>query len=288
MADVLVTGATGLLGASVVRLLAGDHRVWAIARRPPEDHGGVCWVTHDLRRPALPADLPGHVDVVIHLAQAREFREFPARAPDTYAVNVGSTALLLDFAVAAGARQFIVASTGGVYDRGSEPHQEDEPTRLEGCPSFYLATKMASEVLVRAFGSQFGVCVLRPFFIYGRGQDAAMLLPRLVERLRAGQTISLDGVDGMRFNPVHVSDAARAVVSAMELGDSWVVNVAGPQVLSLREAVEELAAQLGVPAQIAASPRKSPTDYLADMTRMTALLPAPRVTLREAAVELCG
>lgn len=289
MADVLVTGATGLLGSRVVPSLAESHRVWALVREVPEDGPpDVCWVVHDLRRPTLPADLPARMDAVVHLAQAREFREFPARAPDTFRVNVASTALLLDFAVRTGARRFVLASTGGVYDPGPDPHHEDEPTRLDACPSFYVASKLAGEALTWAYKEHMGVCVLRPFFIYGHGQDESMLLPRLVGRIRARESIVLDGSDGMRFNPVHVSDAARAVIAALELQGSAVVNVAGPQVLSLREAVTELGAQLGARPQVTVRPSALPVDFVADTTRMAALLVPPQVTLAEGARELCS
>src|SRR5207248_610348 len=81
-------------------------------------------------------------------------------------------------------------------------------------PSLYVATKLAAEVLADAHRALFTVIVLRPFFIYGRAQDRCMLLPRLVDSIRCGRAITLAGRDGMRFNPVHVEDAARAVVAA--------------------------------------------------------------------------
>ncbi len=287
MADVLLTGATGLLGSRVVRSLAAEHRVWAIGRNPPDPPAGVRWIAHDLRRPALPVDLPSRVDVVVHLAQAREFRDFPQRALDVYAVNVGSTALLLDFAVRAGARRFVLASTGSVYANGSDPHGEDEPTDVAACPSFYVASKLAGEALAAGYRPRFTVCVLRPFFMYGHGQDPSMLLPRLVRNIQEGRSIFLDGPEGMRFNPVHVSDAARAVMAALDLADSAVVNIAGPEVLSLRQAVDELSAQLGIPAEVTMRPEVRPADLIGDITRMSTLLARPRLTLRDAAADLC-
>ena len=137
MAEVLVTGGTGLLGSRVLARLTEHHDVVAVARCPPQASRGVRWVTHDLSRPTLPPDLPHHVDAVVHLAQSREFREFPSRAGDIYAINVASTALLLAWALEAGARRFILASTGGVYGTGSGAHVEDEPIGWPGVPSFY-------------------------------------------------------------------------------------------------------------------------------------------------------
>lgn len=297
MADVLVTGATGLLGFKLICLLAEKHDVTAIARKPPTGTGtgtrtgtaaaaNVRWLVHDLARPMLPADLPARVDVVVHLAQSRRFREFPTGAPDIFAVNVAATAALLDWAVAAGASQFILASTGGVYGPSREPHHEDEPPAASP-PSFYAASKRAAEVLTTSYCSQFSVCVLRPFFIYGPGQDPGMLVPRLVERVRSGGTITLDGLDGMRFNPIHVSDAAAAVVAAIDHQSSSVVNIAGPEVISLRHAVSLIGACMGRPPHIESRTDVEPVDVVGDTSRMTALLGAPRIRLADVLVELC-
>ena len=72
-----------------------------------------------------------------------------------------------------------------------------------------------------------------------------MLMPRLVENVHAGRPITLQGDDGMRFNPIHVSDAARATISAAALKSSAVINVAGPEVLSMRGVGECIGAAIG-------------------------------------------
>lgn len=286
MADILITGGTGLLGASLLPSLIDAHDVVAIARRPPEEPG-VRWVSHDLRQPALPLDMPRRIDVVIHLAQSREFRRFPSGAIDTHAINVGSTALLLDWARSAGAQQFIVASTGGVYGNASTPHREDEPIRLPDVTTYYVASKLASEALSRSYHSHFAIVTLRPFFMYGRAQDRSMLLPRVVERLRSGRSIPIAGDDGIRFNPIHVSDASRAVVAALTLREGAVINLAGPQIISLRHAVEILAARLGVEAKFEREPNSEPNEITGDISRLCSLLDSPRVKLAEVADELC-
>lgn len=289
MPDILVTGATGLLGSRLVADLATDHDVVAIARRPPADGAGagVRWITHDLRSPSLPSGLPAKIDVVVHLAQAREFREFPSRATDIFAVNVASTALLADWACRAGARSLVLASTGGLYRPGADPCREDEPVGGPEVPSFYAASKLAAEMLVRAYATEMTVTVLRPFFIYGRGQENSMLLPRLVGSVRTGTPVRLDGPYGMRFNPVHVSDAARAVSAAVASDESGVVNIAGPEVLTLRAAVEVLGERLGKEPCFDVRHDVVPNDFVADISTMSARLGRPTTRLVDVADELC-
>lgn len=235
----------------------------------------------------LPDGMPSRIDVIIHLAQAREFRDFPSQALTTFAVNVSSTALLADWAVKAGARQMMVASTGGVYQPARAPHREDEPVGTASTPSFYAASKLAAEALSRAYSNHLTVVVFRPFFIYGRGQDHGMLFPRLVDSIRSRRAILLDGQDGMRFNPIHVSDAARAVSTALSLHDSCVVNLAGPEVLSLRQAVDLLARSVGRDPTFETRPWIAPVDLIADISKMAALLGPPSERLADVAAELC-
>ncbi|MGI9080419.1 MAG: NAD-dependent epimerase/dehydratase family protein, partial [Acidimicrobiales bacterium] len=244
-------------------------------------------VVHDLSRPVLPDELPSRIDVVIHLAQAREFRDFPSRALDVFAVNVASTALLADWACAVGARQFMVASTGGVYQPSSAPHREDEAISGSAAPSFYAASKLAAESLARAYSAYLTVTVFRPFFIYGRGQDATMLFPRLIDSIRSGRPIHLDGPDGMRFNPIHVSDACRAVSAALAIEDSCVVNLAGPEVLSLRRAVGLLSGAIGVEPALDREVGAAPTDLIGDISTMAARVGPPIRALADTVAELC-
>jgi nucleoside-diphosphate-sugar epimerase len=79
------------------------------------------------------------------------------------------------------------------------------------------------------------VIILRPFFIYGPRQSPHMLIQRLVASVAAGRPVTLQGAQGLRINPLHVEDAARAFARALDLEESSTVNVAGSEVLTLRE-----------------------------------------------------
>lgn len=287
MARVLLTGATGFLGSRVLERLALEHDVTAVARRaashvPP----GVRWLVHDLSEATLSDEFPRRIDVVVHLAQSRHFREFPVGAGDTFAVNVGSTSLLLDWARQSGASKFVLASTGGVYRPSSLPHREEELLSVE-VPSFYVGSKVASEVLAHAYRSDFVVVVLRFFFIYGLGQPKSMLIPRLVAAVTESRPVLLQGPGGMRLNPIHVSDASAAVMSCLALPISRTINVAGPEIVSLRQITEIIGAQLGVVPKFTASRQAATGDLVADISAMKHLLGAPRVAFQDGVAELC-
>ena len=287
MAEILLSGGTGLLGSRLLVDLARGNNVTALARNPPTTvTPGVRWVAHDLASPVLPDDLP-RVDAVIHLAQSRQFRDFPDQARDIFAVNTASTALLLDWARTSGARRFIVASTGAVYAGGHAPLQEDAPLSVPSLRSFYAASKMASEAIAFGYRSEMNISILRFFFIYGPDQDRAMLMPRIVSSVAAGQPIRLQGRDGIRMNPIYVADAVLAVLGCLSLPDSAILNVAGPETISLRKIAELVGDHLGVRPRFDISDDLPPADLIADISAMAARLGSPTTTFASVVPELC-
>ena len=274
---VVVTGGTGLLGRAVLERLAGRERLLALHRPStvPPPLVGVEWLAQDLTAPLSDA-LPPRADAILHLAQSRRHRAFPEGAVDTFAVNAMATVRLLDYARRAGARAFVLASSGAVYAPGRQPLREDDPPAP---PSFYGHAKLAAERAALAFGEELPVQVLRWFLVYGPGQDAAAFMPGIAARVRAGVPIDLHGPDGMRCNPLFVEDAAAAVEAAMHRSACEVTNVAGPEVVTLRQIGELVGAGLGIAPRYAEHPAGS--DLVADVARMRERLGAPAVTPEE-------
>ena len=186
MTKTVVIGAGSLLGRHLVPLLAETCDVEAFDRR-----------TLDLSGPLDIAALPHKADAVIYLAQSNRYREFPVGADDVFRINTAQPLALLDYARRAGASNFVYASTGGVYGAGGSQLSEDAPTPPPGQSlGFYPASKLAAELLAKAYEPYFNVALLRYFFIFGPGQKAGMLIPRIIDSVRGGKEISLQGADG--------------------------------------------------------------------------------------------
>lgn len=290
MRTALVTGAAGLLGrATVMDLAAAGVEVHAIVREGTQRfHDDVVFHEVDLARPLDAAALPEKVDAIFHLAQAREFRDFPASALPVFSINVATTAFLLDYALRAGTQSFVYASSGGVYrpDAGVAL-TEDSPLQAPADLGYYLATKASSEGLVQSYSAQFATSSLRYFFIYGPGQSRSMLIPRLYDRVKAGEPISLQGEHGMRINPVHVADASAATIAAAKLEGGATVNVAGPQTVSLREIAELFGQDAGIEPLFERAEGVA-TDLIASTASMAGLLHAPGITLGDALADIRG
>jgi nucleoside-diphosphate-sugar epimerase len=75
----------------------------------------------------------------------------------------------------------------------------------------------------------------------------------------------------MAMNPIYVDDAAAAVEAALGLSEQATINVAGDEVLRVRELVERLAEALGRKARIRPG-SAAPGDLVADTSLMRSLL----------------
>jgi len=276
---ILVTGATGFIGSYLVRRLAAQHEVIGLARRPPPPGGPVVWIAQDLAVGGEYRALPAQIDAVIHLAQSRFYRQFPQQAPDIFAVNVQSTFHLLEYARHAGARCFILASSGGVYGYSPRRCVETDPLHPDGF--FYAGTKSAAEALISGYQSILHSVILRFFFVYGPGQQG-MLIPTFRQKIRNGEPIVIDGDPGLRINPIHVEDAIRAFEPALHLTHSVVINIAGEEIVSMRDLVMRIAQVLGKEAVISHSETTRVGDLVGDATRMHELLGIhPHISLWE-------
>ena len=141
-----------------------------------------------------------------------------------------------------GATRFVYASSGAVYGYSNHVLDEDEAPRAT---DFYALTKLHAEALLATYAPFFATNILRPFFPYGRGQRDR-LIPQLAERIARGQAISLRANDKPRVNPIFVADAVDAVVAAAEGRSPNVLNLAGPDVMSIRELANAIGAIIGV------------------------------------------
>lgn len=216
---VLVTGASGMLGASLCRRLRERGvEVRAFTRQPLrhpllEGLGIEEAAGHLLDVEALRRALEG-CDGAYHVAGLVSYRE--CDRAELYRVNVQGTETVLRAAVAAGVRRMVITSSTaavGIPRPGEAPLNEDASFRREfqGVP--YMATKRAAEELALCFPGV-EVVVVNPSTIYGTG-DVKMNTGVVFQRIAAGK---------LRFVPpggtgvVSVGDCVEGHLLAMTHG----------------------------------------------------------------------
>jgi nucleoside-diphosphate-sugar epimerase len=154
---IVVTGATGNVGTSVLPALGSDptvESVLGLARRLPERS----WPKTDFTAIDIAdadADLVGCLrgaDTVIHLAWAIQ----PARDERAmWHTNVEGTAAVLRAAAAAGVGALVVASSVGAYSPGPKGRRVDESWPTHGVPtSAYSRQKAYVERMLDGFEAE--------------------------------------------------------------------------------------------------------------------------------------
>ena len=277
MNRILLTGGSGLLGKALISKLIDSHyEVFCLTKSFQSSHSeGLNYIPVDLSTNWHTDDLPTNISAIIHLAQSRHFREFPQRSDDVFRVNIESTFKLLNFARETGVQRFVYASSGGVYQPGSLLNENAPLLPLQANLDFYAGSKMCSEILAQAYTNYFPITTLRPFFIYGKEQQRSMLIPRLFDSVKNNTPVVLNGKNGITINPIHVSDASDALLCALSLEDNWTINIAGPELLSIRDICDCFGNYLGMEPKYSLTEHSS-SDLVGDISVMKELLINPQ------------
>ena len=270
----VVIGAGGFIGRRITATLAGGNVYPVSSAQAAFDEHGL------LRVDTL--DAPDGVDAVIYLSQSPRYRDLPQSADHLWSVNVVSAIRAAEWARRRGAGRFIYASSGTVYAPGFDPHGEDEPLRRD---QWYALSKVHAEEALAPFTTGLSVTCVRLFGVYGPHQQGK-LVANLIASIRRGDSVHLqphptnpDDHDGMRLSLIHVDDAAKAIVDLIAHREVGVVNLASPEVLSIRQIASTIGERLGrQPAfETAAVAREG--DVIANVSRLLALMPRPFATL---------
>lgn len=251
---VLVTGATGMLGRSVTRLLQGaGAEVVALVR-----DAGACPEACE----ALVCDLNDgdalaeqfktqKFDFVLHLAAQSQVDGYDPRT--TFESNVAGTFNLLEaLRFVTQEVTLIVASTDAVSRMWSEfvlPVTDGPKIGI------YPATKMCVEILAHSYGdsSIHSVGIIRLTNLYGPyDRNLRRLVPGAICSVLKGRMPTFRSDPGTRINLLYVDDAAHAILNfAHQVTNDQTslrtVTARSKMLLTLREIVDAILTQIERP-----------------------------------------
>ena len=246
---VLVTGANGFVGRSVVQRLvdAGDTVIAAVGPGAPARPlaQNVTTVSLDLANEvSVRAGVTTPVDAVIHLAAvalSRAADRDPALAWQVNAEGTGKLAATLANAAARWDKQplFLLASTADVYAWEQRPIKEEDGVQPS---TAYGWSKLGAELAVQQVARCAGLktIVARPFPHSGGGQDENFWIPARARLLRhvkrsGGVAVPVGDLTAVR-DYLHVDDVADAYVLLLKRGTPGeVYNIASGQEVTLDE-----------------------------------------------------
>ncbi len=257
---VVVTGASGNVGTSVLQALAGTPEVQEIVgvarRRPQATFARTSFVQADIVADELVPLLRG-ADAVIHLAWLIQ----PGRDESvTHAVNVRGSERVFRATVEAGVPALLYASSVGAYSEGPKDRYVDESWHTDGTPSsFYARHKAAAERQLDRLEReqpQLRVVRMRPGLIFKREAATEIrrlfLGPLLPGSLVRSQLVPLiPDLPRLRFQAVHSLDVGEAFRLATVSDARGPFNLAAEPAIGVRELAEVFHAR---PIKMPASP----------------------------------
>lgn len=227
----LFTGASGLAASQAWPLLAADHDLTTAGRRPlPSPRHIPC----DLA--AGCAELPDeHFNALIHFASFVPRNETASDWSSCAEANLYATVSLLRWAAGRVGR-IVLASSCAIYgDAIRLPVEEDHPIR----PSTqYALTKYGQEQLLSAFCASRGIplTVLRLGYVYGPGIGSDRAVVKLLQRVAAGEPVTLRNARTAGLHLIHTHDIAAITTRLLE-EPAGVFNVVMPRHVTLLDYV---------------------------------------------------
>ena len=287
-AHVVVTGASGLIGSTLLASLAAvrergisfdltllvrsrlDSEIAQLVRRC-----GAQVILGDLA--GAPVELDRRADVVIHAAGASAPGQFMKRPLETLAIGACATLQLLR-TLAPGGR-FLFLSSTEIYSgfKGQLASEDDIGTTTPLHPrAGYIEAKRAGETAcmgARAEGTN--AVAVRVGMTYGPGTRPGdtRVINRLIEQaLRTGRVELLDGGEALR-SLCYVTDTVELLWNAVLRGREAIYNVAGRDEMTVRELGRRICGATGSELIVPKAPRSvpgAPGTVRVDVSRATA------------------
>ncbi|MFP3465251.1 NAD-dependent epimerase/dehydratase family protein [Leifsonia sp. SIMBA_070] len=238
--NILLTGATGFIGSSVLpRLLDEGHAVTALVRDADKaaivESAGARALIGDASDASLVESAARDSDGVIHLASGKEVDAVLVPAVLTGLAGTG--------------KSFV--HTGGIWTYGSNDDiGEDSPV----APPALTAWRGAGETLVREAEDVRGIVVV-PSIVYGYGKGLANVIVDAPRGEGTTPALRLIGDGSQHWATVHVDDLAALYVLALEHGTAGATYIgAGGQNPTVRELGETAAQAAGIAGGVVAEP----------------------------------
>src|SRR5690349_4575744 len=291
MANYLVTGAAGFIGARTSELLIKDgHTVVGIDNlneaydlrmkdyrlKRLKSMDGFDFRKLDIADKSIIDIFKGEkFDGVINLAAWAGVRN-SVKNPWVYVdSNMTGTLNMLEICRQTGTEKFVVASTSSIY--GENPPYPTPETASSSEPlQPYAASKKGAEAMSHAYHHLYNidVTVVRFFTVYGPAGRPDLSIFRFVKWISEGQPVRVNGDGEQSRGFTYIDDIARGIMAALKPLDYEVINLGGHEVITINNLIKLIEDVVGKKAIVEYGP-PDPADMRsnwADVTKAGAML----------------
>ena len=262
--NILVTGATGLIGGCLVETLMmnleRDYQVYSSGRNEERarlrfkewaDDEAFHFIRYDVLKP-LDSDVK--FDYIIHAASNASPNFFVQKPVEVIKSNIDGVAHLMDYGLEHGMKRFLYVSSGEVYGEGDgRVFTEDysgyvNPMSPRSC---YPSSKRAAETLCVSYAAEYGVDVVvaRPCHVYGPHftEQDNRVYAQFIRNVLRGEDIVMKSTGEQFRSWCYVVDCVSALLHILLKGENGqAYNIADPQSnISIRELAETIASIAG-------------------------------------------
>lgn len=283
----MIFGAGGFIGANLIKALnSKGYETIPISSKNPGVFNSITGLLSET------FNIPAEVDTIFYLSQSPFYRNGLNHPAHMLAVNVTSPTILANMARKAGVRRFIYASTGNVYRESFNPHNEASPVRRE---DFYALSKLMAEEALNLYASDLEITHARIFGVYGP-QQQEKLIPNLVNRILSNEEVLLEpsleelktqDIQGLKLSLINIRDLVVMLTRLIDIPTGGVINLSGPEILSIRQICTLIARHLNLPVIFKTSAHQRSMNLISDSTKQYQLLGNPNICFEEGFHEYC-
>jgi len=255
MANYLVTGAAGFIGARTSEILiqdghtvsgidnmnaAYDVRMKEFRLKRLQAMKGFTFHKLDISDKSIVDHFKDQkFDGVINLA-ARAGVRFSVEDPWIFVQsNMVGTLNMLEICKQTGTKKFILASTSSIYGE-DPPYPTPESASSSEPLQPYAASKKGAEAMCHAYHHLYGIdiSIVRYFTVYGPAGRPDLALFRFVQWVSEGQPVRINGDGEQSRGFTYIDDIARGTILALKPVGYEVINLGGHEVITINELVK--------------------------------------------------
>lgn len=291
MANYLVTGAAGFIGARTSELLikdghtvvgvdnlneAYDMRMKDYRLKRLQSMPGFTFRKLDISDKSIIDEFKGQsFDGVINLAAWAGVRN-SVKNPWVYVEsNMTGTLNMLEICRQTRTKKFIVASTSSIY--GEDPPYPTPESASSSKPlQPYAASKKGAEAMTHAYHHLYDidVTIVRYFTVYGPAGRPDLSIFRFVQWISEGRPVLVNGNGEQSRGFTYIDDIARGTILALKSVGYEIINLGGHEVITINNLIQLIEDVIGKKAIVQYGP-PDPADMRsnwADVSKAGALL----------------